>query len=99
MTADVGRLQARLRRIEGQVRGLQRMLDNNSDCEEMLTQLMAVRGGLEQISLALLSRHIERCLLEDATVSHDVVRGLQQTLQLWARFGAPAAQLPDSPEL
>jgi DNA-binding FrmR family transcriptional regulator len=71
------------------------MLTEERECEEMLTQLMAIRSGLEQVSLALLSRHIERCVLDGAPVSADTLKGLQQTLTLWARFGAPAAQLPE----
>ena len=85
----------RLRRIEGQVRGLQRMIDERRECEDLMTQLMAVRSGLEQVSLLLLDEHIRHCLLSDAAVDDDTIRGLQQTLRTWARFGAPAAQLPD----
>ncbi len=43
----------RLRRIEGQVRGLQRMLSQGDECNDVLTQMMAVRAGLEQVSLVL----------------------------------------------
>ena len=86
---------SRLRRIEGQVRGLQRMIEGGNECEDLLIQLMAVRSGLEQVSLILLDRHIQTCLLADKDVDDDTVRGLQQTLRTWVRFGAPAAQLPE----
>ena len=85
----------RLRRIEGQVRGLQRMITEQQECEKIMTQLMAVRSGLEQVSLLLLDRHIKDCLLSDIPVTDETVRGLQQTLRTWVRFGAPAAQRPD----
>jgi DNA-binding FrmR family transcriptional regulator len=85
----------RLRRIEGQVRGLQRMVGEGRECEDVLTQLMAIRSGLEQVSLLLLNTHIQRCLLADTNVNDETLRDLQQTLQMWARFGAPAAQIPD----
>ena len=85
----------RLRRIEGQVRGLQRMVGDGRECEDVLTQLMAVRSGLEQVSLLLLDHHVRECLLADAKVDPDRLEGLRQTLRLWARFGAPAAQVPD----
>lgn len=85
----------RLRRIEGQVRGLQRMIEAQRECEDLMTQLMAVRSGLEQVSLLLLDHHIRHCLLTETPVSEDTVRDLQQTLRTWVRFGAPAAQLPD----
>ncbi|MBI2761303.1 MAG: metal-sensitive transcriptional regulator [Chloroflexi bacterium] len=85
----------RLRRIEGQVRGLQRMVTEGKECEDMLTQLMAVRSGLEQVSLLLLDVHIEQCVLADTNVDGEAMRNLQQTLRIWARFGAPASQLPE----
>ena len=93
--ADQETTQTRLRRIEGQVRGLQRMLSEGSECEDMLIQLMAVRSGLEQVSLLLLDHHVRNCLLADANVAPDRLEGLRQTLRMWARFGAPAAQVPD----
>lgn len=85
----------RLRRIEGQVRGLERMLSDGRECEDVLTQLMAVRSGLEQVSLLLLDHHVRICLLADADVDPERIEGLSQTLRMWARFGAPAAQVRD----
>jgi DNA-binding FrmR family transcriptional regulator len=85
----------RLRRIEGQVRGLERMLTEDRDCMDILTQLMAVRSGLEQVSLWLLDHHVRDCLLEDVEIDPDRLEALRQTLRMWARFGAPAAQVPD----
>jgi DNA-binding FrmR family transcriptional regulator len=85
----------RLHRIEGQVRGVERMLTEGRECEDILTQLMAVRSGLEQVSLLLLDHHVRDCLLAECDVDVDRLEGLRQTLRLWARFGAPATQLPD----
>ena len=53
---------ARLRRVEGQVRGIQRMIEENRDCEAIVTQLMAARAALDKASLFIVSRHIEQCL-------------------------------------
>jgi DNA-binding FrmR family transcriptional regulator len=85
----------RLRRIEGQVRGLQRMLTEGQECNLLLVQLMAVRSGLEQVSLLLLDHHVRDCLLGECDIDPDQLEALRSTLRLWARFGAPAAQLPD----
>ena len=52
----------RLRRIEGQVRGIQRMLEDGRECNDVLTQLMAIRSGVEQVSLQIVDLHIERCV-------------------------------------
>ena len=55
---------ARLRRIEGQVRGLQRMVDENRYCIDILTQVNATRAALASVGLVLLRDHTEHCLGE-----------------------------------
>ena len=57
-------VQARLRRIEGQVRGLQRMVDDDRYCIDILTQVNAVRAALESVALTLLRDHTEHFVAE-----------------------------------
>ena len=52
----------RLRRIEGQVRGLQRMVDDDKYCIDILTQISAVNRALESVALGLLEEHIGHCV-------------------------------------
>ncbi|HEY3871551.1 MAG TPA: metal-sensitive transcriptional regulator [Actinocrinis sp.] len=52
----------RLRRIEGQVRGLQRMVDEDKYCIDILTQISAVNRALESVALGLLEEHIGHCV-------------------------------------
>lgn len=52
----------RLRRIEGQVRGLQRMLEEGRDCAALLTQLMAVRAALDAVGRAIVREYMDSCL-------------------------------------
>jgi DNA-binding FrmR family transcriptional regulator len=52
----------RLRRIEGQVRGLQRMVDEDKYCIDVLTQISAVNRALESVALRLLEEHIGHCV-------------------------------------
>jgi CsoR family transcriptional regulator, copper-sensing transcriptional repressor len=77
----------RLRRIEGQVQGLQRMLDSGRDCEEALTQIMAVRSSLDQVGLILMEHHIEHCLLGGLPDDSPVAKDVSDVLKSWARFG------------
>ena len=85
----------RLRRIEGQVRGIQRMLTGDRECEEVLTQLMAARSSIDQVGLLLIERHIERCLLRDLEMDADSLRKVKEALQMWTRFGLlPGAASP-----
>jgi len=86
----------RLRRIEGQVRGLQRMLESSRECEDVLTQVMAVRSGIDQVGLLLMDRHIDTCLLgsKDAEAG---LRNLQRALRMWLRFGIPSSPDEEAP--
>ncbi len=66
-------LTARLRRIEGQVRGVQRMLDEDRDCTEILQQMSAIRSAVHQSSLVLARAYIVRQLHESQEEDADVV--------------------------
>lgn len=58
------RVQARLRRIEGQVRGLQRMVDEEKYCIDILTQIAATKKALESVALGLLDDHLSHCVAD-----------------------------------
>jgi CsoR family transcriptional regulator, copper-sensing transcriptional repressor len=73
-TADKEAVQRRLRRIEGQVRGLQRMVDEDRYCINVLEQIAAVTRALQAVSLELLEDHLANCVLEAARTSDDEAR-------------------------
>ena len=54
----------RLRRVEGQVRGLQRMVEDDSYCIDVLTQISAVNRALQAVALELLDDHLSHCVAE-----------------------------------
>ncbi|TNM59976.1 metal-sensitive transcriptional regulator [Streptomyces sp. NP160] len=56
----------RLRRIEGQVRGLQRMVDEDQYCIDVLTQVSAATKALQQVALGLLEEHLSHCVVDAA---------------------------------
>ena len=58
----------RLRRIEGQVRGLQRMVEEDAYCIDVLTQVGAVTKALQSLSLQLLDQHMQHCVAEAARI-------------------------------
>jgi DNA-binding FrmR family transcriptional regulator len=60
--AQVKRVRDRLRRAEGQVRGVQRMLDEDRPCEEIVTQLLAARSALDQVIRQVLSQQVAECV-------------------------------------
>ena len=57
-------LQKRLRRIEGQVRGLQRMIDEDTYCIDVLTQVSATTSALQSVAIGLLDEHLRHCVSE-----------------------------------
>jgi DNA-binding FrmR family transcriptional regulator len=59
---DKDAVRKRLRRIEGQVRGLQRMVDEDSYCIDVLTQISAVTKALQAVALELLDDHLSHCV-------------------------------------
>ncbi len=57
-------LKARLRRIEGQIRGLERMVDTDKYCIDILTQVSSATKALQGVALALLDDHLAHCVAE-----------------------------------
>ncbi len=61
---DKEKLQNRLRRIEGQVRGIQRMVEEEAYCVDILTQIRSVVSASEKVATILLKDHVEHCVRE-----------------------------------
>ncbi len=78
-TAKAG-LQARLRRIEGQVRGVQTMIQDERDCREVMQQLVAIRAAVQSASVSFLEEFATDCLLnpenDDTTSRKELVENL-----------------------
>ena len=68
MQADTKAVHNRLRRIEGQVRGLQRMVDEDAYCVDILTQVAAVQTALEQVAVNVLDAHVRGCVADAVAV-------------------------------
>jgi DNA-binding FrmR family transcriptional regulator len=62
---------ARLRRIEGQVRGLQQMVERDAYCIDVLTQIASVTKALQGVGLGLLDEHVRHCVMEAAAEGGD----------------------------
>ena len=80
--------QGRLRRIEGQVQGIQRMVEEDKDCVDILLQLTAVQGAVEQVQKLLLGQHLESCVAEAVRSgsSRDRQRKMDELLEVFSRF-------------
>ena len=82
--ADV---QARLRRIEGQVRGVHRMVDEDTYCIDVLTQISAATKALQAVALALLDDHLNHC------VANAIAEGGTEAQEKVAEASAAVARL------
>lgn len=65
---------ARLRRVEGQVRGLQKMVENDEYCIDVLTQITAASNALKKVAVGLLDEHIRHCVMSETESDRDMVR-------------------------
>ena len=82
-TAGKGALVKRLHRIEGQVRGIEKMVEDDRYCIDILTQIAAVNTALESLALKILDDHVRHCVA-GALASGDVVDATQKTEELLA---------------
>ncbi|MEW6583969.1 MAG: metal-sensitive transcriptional regulator [Actinomycetota bacterium] len=63
---DKPRILTRLRRVEGQVRGISRMVEEDRYCIDVLQQISAARAALDKVALALVDDHVRHCVLDGA---------------------------------
>ena len=79
----------RLRRIEGQIKGLGRMLEEDKYCIDILLQISAAEGALRQVSFILLKNHIETCVSEVVTSGNerDRTKKIEELVEVFSRFG------------
>jgi DNA-binding FrmR family transcriptional regulator len=61
----------RLRKIEGQVRGLQRLVDEDTYCIDILTQIASVNAALKKVALGLVDQHLRHCVLDAVDTDPD----------------------------
>lgn len=73
--SDKERYLARLKRIEGQVRGLQRMVDEEQYCIDILTQVSALQSALKGVALGLLDDHMNHCVRHAAEAGGEEAEG------------------------
>jgi CsoR family transcriptional regulator, copper-sensing transcriptional repressor len=70
---DKDEILKRLRRIEGQVRGLQRMVEEDAYCIDILTQMTAATNALKKVGVGLLDDHIRHCVMQQTEAGKDMV--------------------------
>ena len=74
----------RLRRIEGQVKGVQKMVDNDCYCNDILIQLSAIENSLKSLSHHILQNHLYTCISNEFQDNHEEV--IEELISLFKRF-------------
>jgi len=86
-SADRDAILKRLRRIEGQIRGLQRMVEEDRYCIEVLEQVSAATRALQAVSLELLDEHLAHCVVDAARTDGDeAARKIEEASRAIARL-------------
>ena len=88
------RLESRLRRVAGQVAGIQRMVDEDRYCVDVLIQVAAVRAALDQVGKLILAGHVETCVSDAVSggSARERKKKIDELLEVFARFGGVDAR-------
>jgi DNA-binding FrmR family transcriptional regulator len=82
-------LVGRLNRVEGQIRGIRRMIQEPRLCVEILQQLAAAEAALNRVSLAIFKYHVEACVPESVTAGNgEANKSLAELVDIFDRFSA-----------
>lgn len=77
----------RLKKIEGQARGIQKMIENGRECEDILTQLVAIRSAVESVGALVLQNSMHFCFIRREGVQEPAdIKSLARALAIWARI-------------
>lgn len=74
----------RLKRIEGQVRGIQRMVEEQCSCSDILNQVAAVKSAITQVGIVIFRNHAQECILN--AIHEDDMDGIEEMVTLMSRM-------------
>ena len=85
--ADRKKILNRLRRLEGQIRGLQTMIESDQDCGAVLTQVMAAKSALNQVGLHVVGHAMKHCMIaDDPAISRDDV--IDEAIKVFLKYSS-----------
>lgn len=79
-------MQSRLKRIEGQIRGIQKMIEEDRYCVDIITQLAAVKSATHQVAINLLDSHTHHCVKEAIANGKDGEEKIEELMDVVRRF-------------
>ncbi len=83
---EANRLINRLRRVEGQTRGLQRMIEEGRPCEEIFTQLAATKAALDRVGVLVISMKMQDCLKEEIGEDDVSADAVERALEAFLKY-------------
>jgi len=89
-------LVARLKRIEGQIRGIQKMIEDGRECESVITQIGAVRSAIEGVGSLLLSNYMKLCFKRKTKAQCADIESLARAIAIWGKVRVSTQPYPDS---
>lgn len=75
-------MKTRLRRIEGQIRGVLRLMDEGKSCKEVVSQLSAVRNAADKAMAQIVAENLQQCILEEQSAGRDTGKLVQEAVEL-----------------
>lgn len=76
----------RLKRIEGQVRGIQKLIESKRECETVITQLVAVRSAIDGVAGVLLKNYMKICFDKESVTDCADIQSLARAIAIWGRL-------------
>lgn len=75
----------RLRRLEGQIRGIQKMIQERRDCESVMTQMAAARSGIDAVAALILRNYMTLCFRRGTETESASINSLARSIAIWGR--------------
>jgi len=75
----------RLKRIEGQIRGIQKMVNEGRECESIITQLAAVRSAIDSTGAIVLNNYMKLCFIQSDGAESTALSSLARVVSIWGR--------------
>ncbi|MFD2117052.1 metal-sensitive transcriptional regulator [Paenibacillus yanchengensis] len=75
-------IKARLKRIEGQVRGVLRLMDEQKSCKEVVSQLSAVRNASDRAIAQIVAENLQQCIIDEQAAGGDTSKVVEEAIQL-----------------
>lgn len=82
-TSDKQKIMARLKRIEGQVRGLQKMIEKERDLDDILVQVAATKRAFDEAALIIIAENMKKCLSENLS---DCEKAISEALDIFVKY-------------